>query len=375
MQRHYRAQWSFTAESPQELSVHEGEILTEVQPERDSWIFVANAQDKRGYVPANYLQLEEEKAEPLPTLALPTIVRHSNLKNYILAEIECPLSLDIFIRPVQAPCGHLFSEAAIHQWITNSQPDSKCPLCGQPIATTALKPAEQMQALIEKFRGTHGLELPTAPELYPLIQHANFIGKSPHHPGEKPPKPSNAGLAHHPHGKVSRGQPGPTKTTPAALPPAPLPRTTPVASSSAPPAVATPAIQEGDRLIVLTAHAQEDLNVNPGDVVIVQIPDAHVLYVQLESDPNNNGFIPVEKVGPAEAEGPGTSHQSSSAPASEELNGLVAVISDYTKANDSEITLRTGEQALVTDHRADGYVYVEAESSSGWAPARIFRAV
>lgn len=67
-----RAEFDYDAAEDNEISLQEGEILSDVQKIDPDWWLVTNSRGQQGLVPSNYLQLiEEDTAEPAPA---PTVM-------------------------------------------------------------------------------------------------------------------------------------------------------------------------------------------------------------------------------------------------------------------------------------------------------------
>ena len=120
---------------------------------------------------------------------------------------------------------------------------------------------------------------------------------------------------------------------------------------------------------MLIAHASDDLNVNVGDIVVVQIPDPENLFVTLASDPSNSGFIPVSKVGPFPSHSPSQQQQATNP---EDLLGVQRVHQAFSHTHARETSVAVGINVLVTQIGSDGFLYIESEHGSGWVPAHVF---
>ena len=287
-----------------------------------------------------------------------------------LAEIECPLSLQVYVEPVQASCGHVFSRQAISQWLSFRA--GSCPLCAQPIDAASLRPSDAIEQLVSAFQRAFDVQLPPPADVYYMVEHTRQdhqggVSKDhPHqnkqptlHPNQQPNQPPNQQHDRKKAGKnAAKDREEPSKSRRSKKQPGP---------SSPQPAFQAFA---GQQVVAVAAHTQDDLVVQPGDLLEVQIPDGAMLYVAHADSPSNAGFIPIEKVSPL-AQAGGSGAGPSAAAAADRLGRVFRVAIEWEKQTEREVSLKVGENVLVTQVGDDEFVYVESESGGGWVPAMI----
>lgn len=76
----------------------------------------------------------------------PEVVHNQNI---IVESLICPISLQPYVDPVMAKCGHVFSRMEITTHLESSQ-EKECPCCRQPIQEKDLVPCNPIAEVLEK---------------------------------------------------------------------------------------------------------------------------------------------------------------------------------------------------------------------------------